>query len=445
MCLNCSSYYCNYCFACFDSKDPARDRSDAHVHVASHKTSSTGEASDAFLSVDIVKVGQRDYQQRQLSQCLKLALSSPDFLDKGSHMIALALILCDDDISMLDIDPTLIWQMSLQTLSMHGTPISSTTSLVSLGNIELKSSFRLQHSAKNNAYKGNQSGQILVNAMLSNNIVAIKQVLTSFKDELEVNYITEVPVSDSRRINYNLLTLAVTMNLDWLAVELIRLGADIFMKLPDMQGRGALYVIIELGYLSILEVIAEVYPQLDWNQSLTEEPCKYNALHTAACFDTGHIIPWLIEHGADNTKVEQEFGYTPFALSIVLGHEYTALTLFQYEIRWNQLSFDGNTSLYIACEKGLLSVVRNILMKFPDALNASLNNGQTSALHVAIKFQQSHIVRYLIDKGADINKLESDLSPLYISLFNHNISCALMLLEAGASIHCSVSFNRYPM
>lgn len=79
MCLNCSSYYCNYCFQCFNaSTDSSKNRADAHEHVATHQPESNIESRDAFLSPELVKTGQRNYQKMKISYLIKSLLTSND-------------------------------------------------------------------------------------------------------------------------------------------------------------------------------------------------------------------------------------------------------------------------------------------------------------------------------------------------------------------------------
>jgi hypothetical protein len=103
MCLNCGNYYCNYCFI------PFPEACKAHTHVANHSTSNMPENRDAFLSSEVVAVGQKQHQVIQLEKCISSALSALEFDSGNEHNVALVLIMCHYEINFLDIDLLQLW------------------------------------------------------------------------------------------------------------------------------------------------------------------------------------------------------------------------------------------------------------------------------------------------------------------------------------------------
>ncbi|WP_411849346.1 ankyrin repeat domain-containing protein [Stenotrophomonas sp. LGBM10] len=97
---------------------------------------------------------------------------------------------------------------------------------------------------------------------------------------------------------------------------------------------------------------------------------------------------------------------------------------------------DGTkNNLLAAVNSGDLVQIRSIIEKKPDVIDAYLNDGWT-ALTFAAKDGNVSVVNFLIEKGADINKLEGGgNSPLYWAAKYGHEDIVALLLRHGANIH----------
>jgi len=329
LCLNCSSYYCNACFALFRSEDnnnnnnnSTLDRANAHEHVASHKIIQNEEleSRDAFLSSSIVKQCQQEYQQHKIIQFITLAFTSKDNKQCYDQMIRYCMILCYEDILLLEIDPLDCWwkachknsgNADLTALPVPPPPLSTQSDHnndVHLLLDELVGITEGVETGNNSVEEGGakevsiQNGQILANAMLSHNLVAIEQIFQSYRHQLslshsnsnsnsnivaevtlQVNFKAKVPVDNSEYpyIEYPLLSLAILLGFEEIAIKLIQFGADLY-NLDNQTLHSSLYIIIEKGALKVFDFVLNHVPHLDLNANLSSPATKYSALLVAA-------------------------------------------------------------------------------------------------------------------------------------------------------------------
>ena len=108
---------------------------------------------------------------------------------------------------------------------------------------------------------------------ITNNNHAIKQIVDSYGDDLEVDYV------DTRH-GHPLATLAILANQPHTAKLLIELGADPLKQ--NGGGRSVLYIATETGLLHVVETILRHHPELNLNSPTTSEVQKYFPIHVAA-------------------------------------------------------------------------------------------------------------------------------------------------------------------
>ena len=61
------------------------------------------EGRDAFLSNEVVEIGQKIHQRIQLEKCVTLAMCSAEYGVNGRHEVDIALLLCSKEIEDLGI------------------------------------------------------------------------------------------------------------------------------------------------------------------------------------------------------------------------------------------------------------------------------------------------------------------------------------------------------
>ena len=323
MCLNCSCYYCNYCFARFDSRDSARDRADCHTHVGLHQPVGQTDAhtqGDPFLPIEVVQKGQRDFQRERLIVVLRLMLTSRDLVREkegereedavtNGHLAALALVRASEDIRVLGIGAREVWDSAIQSLLPPEPPSQSVSISLSIAESDREIETERQterETERQTEREGVKGARLLAQALLSGNDAAIKQILASFpvldregerdsgsaegeREALDVDFLAETETEsgerEGERVSHPLLSLAVLLNNQSLAIELIRRGADPLKRDRTAQGRCPLYVIVERGMIDVLKevLVCNASSEVDLvNVPLTDEDARYTALHCVA-------------------------------------------------------------------------------------------------------------------------------------------------------------------
>jgi ankyrin repeat protein len=494
LCLNCSSYYCNYCFLCFLSSGQQGETEDkakaaCHIHVSSHNNgnvSSLNETGgDPFLSKELILEGQKKYQEKRLFSCLTLALNNKEYEEEAVHLVSMALLLCYDDVISLGIDIVTVWLTSIHSLSGDGTDNPYLAGFKRRESLEGEEDAHPTVTMRSMSLEGtaNNSGKILANAILTNNDIAIRQILTAFKESLELNYcetvvaseevveteVPAVPAGEERvlRIAYPLLTLCVLMNLPWVAIELIKLGADLYAK-DNKYGRTSLMVILEKNCKDVISfLLSQEYKDLrdatgqgliNWNASLTDEENQYNALHVIARFGHFHMIPLFIKQTqCDINCGKGPYCYSPLSTAILSNQILVARELIRQgaDLFHSSIAVGDagiTTPYYLILEKGILLLLKEVVKIFPGILekstkssgfsaNIDLQNQQFSvtqddgykALHVIIQFQNNSLLSYLIkeQKCKNINDKDNidHISPFAMAILYGNTVAAKYLLE----------------
>jgi ankyrin repeat protein len=150
------------------------------------------------------------------------------------------------------------------------------------------------------------------------------------------------------------------------------------------------------------------------------------------------MIRKLVALQVDLNVIENEFGYTPLMLAIVLSNEWAAMELIRAGADFKIAARNGRTSTFVAAERGLTELLRLMLrsgqihiddpVAFPNCMRL---------LHVGAFHKQPHVVSLLIDMGANLNALDDDggYTPLMMSLLGRNFMSALELIDKGADLN----------
>eukprot|EP01031_Cornospumella_fuschlensis_P028652 gene28652-34594_t len=420
-CLSCGFYYCNFCFQSFASEVSSDNRVAAHEHAATHKVVAEGEAQDAFLPLELVLQGQNSFQRKKLIKYLQLVIGSNSLMSRSSNGLqtaSVAMLLAYEDIRLLGWQPLEVWNEALA-----GSDINFLSSI----SLELSSNV--------------VSSKSLALAMLSHNLDAARQILLTDEGSIDVNYRHPISLEDQTEINYPLTSIAVLLNMDEIAEELLRRGADV-MQAESKLGRTVMYVIVEKGGQKLLEFVFQHCATFDWNQSLTAELCGFSALDIASRYDRGFLIAHLAKRGVDMCKEDGECNYTPLVMAVVLDHHWTATELIKWGADIKRLTSRGTSAAKIAAEKGNLAILMTALQSDSSLLSAPTSSA-VNILETAIFFKQYHVINFLIAHKAAIDFVNDEGScPLITALLCEDEYSSLMLLQAGADVN--VAFEKYP-
>lgn len=504
MCLNCGNHYCNYCFQGFSSGITEKNRSAAHEHAAVHNDSEKPESRDAFLSADVVAIGQRQYRKKQLEKCISIAMCSTEYGINGRHDVSLALIQCSLEFEDMGLDLLDLWnaaashcqvkdlKVAINMKKNKEMPVAATVTEVDDATVicdgdkgdpsstydadkdfvDGGDAIEANHErvlrrrrngtsmddviASTDALTGNlesptpnpaairlsankHGGLQLANAIIASNSHAIMQIIHSFQDDLDVNYV------DTRH-GHPVASLAILASQPWAAKLLIKRGANPLKQ--NSGGRSVLYIATEAGLLDVVQCIIEANPSINLNEPTTSEIQKYHPIHVAARYNHGHLINALVGYGADLDPEEKEHGYTPLMLALVLTHEWAAAELIKAGSQVRYLASNGRTPMFVAAEKGLSSMIGLMMLHGEIDVNEPVvRPSGLRLLHVAAFHKRPHVVAQLIEAGANVNQLDDEggYTPLAMSIIGNNPAAAIEIIAAGADINYPSRSGRKPL
>jgi cytohesin len=290
-----------------------------------------------------------------------------------------------------------------------------------------------------------KGGAALANAILSDNQMAIKQLMSISEDEFDIDYV------DTRH-GHPLASLSILTGKYDLALNLLTRGADPLKA--NTAGRSVLYIAVEAGACELVEVILDMLllKGIDAvNMVSTTEIQAYRPLHVAARYNYGRVVELLLSRGAELDVREGEHGYTALTLALVLGHEWCSIILVNAGamVSVKVKSNNGRSPIFVAAEKGLCDVIQLVLNTRPDfkVNDPVVVPSGLKLLHVAAFHKRSHVLQMLLSHGANVNAMdeESKSSPLTMALIGKDISCASTLIDAGADAKFPSKQGRLPM
>jgi ankyrin repeat protein len=206
---------------------------------------------------------------------------------------------------------------------------------------------------------------------------------------------------------YSPLSMAILGLNTSAALELIEAGANV--KQPSRSGRTPLYVAVEKGLVDVVKTLLAM-PGVDINAPVTSEKNAARPLHVAILYGQCHLIPVLINLGADVNLPDDERKCSPLLMATLLKDSWSVKLLLRANANPCQLSKEGRSALYIAAEKGFSGILRLLV---EDSSLLDINGPVTSeshrgtALHIAAMFDNAHLIIELLSLGADVNTLDA--------------------------------------
>ena len=139
------------------------------------------------------------------------------------------------------------------------------------------------------------------------------------------------------------------------------------------------------------------------------------------------------------------YGRTPLHVAAVYGKTQIARLLLEYGANPNKFDDDSESPLTLAAWKGNLSLVKILV-----AAGARINylnpedrfSGSNTALYTAVNNGHFDIVKYLIDKKADVNLACNDGNlPLHEAALRAQLDMVKLLLKHGADVNAVIFDN----
>lgn len=196
----------------------------------------------------------------------------------------------------------------------------------------------------------------------------------------------------------------------------------------------SLHKAIEKDNYALVETLLKRYP-VNIRDKTGQTPLMY-----AAQKGNKRIVELLLTAGADPNLIDRE-GMCALHHAIEAGDEATALLLFS-RTKVHHTPHDG-TSLHMAAEKGLLSVVRCACEM---GLNKqAVDSRGYTALHVAAIAGKSNIITYLVQEGCPIDHPESPTQPAKIKSCHQRTALHLAARHGHVdAVQCLLSLGADP-
>ena len=147
--------------------------------------------------------------------------------------------------------------------------------------------------------------------------------------------------------------------------------------------------------------------------------------------------PILLRLGADVNIVDSERRCTPFLMACILEDEWTVKKFLKVGASLVDLTAEGRTALYIAAEKGNVSIMRLLHAAHGPGnhldLPCTTETHRGTPLHVAAMFNNSLIVSVLIELGASLSSKDSrGRTPFEVARESNNSNVVMILEQAAA-------------
>jgi TPR repeat protein len=161
------------------------------------------------------------------------------------------------------------------------------------------------------------------------------------------------------------------------------------------------------------------------------------------------IIELLLKKGANVNQRNVENGSTP--LMIALKHQYApeiCKMLVAYGAEINAKDAEGYTVLHLATTNDNSQLMDFFIKKGADIhvrLKPGVRGAGATPLHFSARYGCADCVKFLLNKGADINSKKDDGStPLHLAVLYNHIRVVKLLLEKGANINARENSGKTP-
>ena len=229
------------------------------------------------------------------------------------------------------------------------------------------------------------------------------------------------------------LMMASNYNLIDIAKNLIANGADI-----DIQDKNGDPVIHWSAYLG----------EVEFTKMLLDKGAKTNlkSIHSDGVMGVAlkewqdSIVTLLISYGKGTHKVNEQ---DKPLLNAVKNNNLKLVKRFLTKQNSNIFDESGSSLLIIASNNGYFEIVKLLLEN--GAKFNMMNPAGHTALNKAVWSKKNDVAKYLIEKGADVNKTDERfiLPPLVAAARSNNLEMGKILLDKGANINTQNGIDKF--
>jgi ankyrin repeat protein len=154
---------------------------------------------------------------------------------------------------------------------------------------------------------------------------------------------------------------------------------------------------------------------------------------------------------ADLSKLDALLMQTPALATTLTSHQVSPLMLSCYYkkpgVTAVLLNYVNDISLFEAAAAGKLEAVTHLIETVPQTIDDYASDGFTP-LGLACYFGHEEVARYLVEKGADVNRPSNNgfhVYPIHSACADNYTSIARMLIEHGAKVNVKQQAGATPL
>ena len=217
---------------------------------------------------------------------------------------------------------------------------------------------------------------------------------------------------------------------------LLKLNANVNRVYDEDSGQSygnstALYLASKEGHYEIVKTLLQYHAD--------PNDLDYRALYAACAKGNSALAELLIEHGAELTDDQDEFGTNAFKKAVYSGN----IKLIEYLIKHGADIHDYNKysqhALIQACKRDNIGVME-VLLKHGADINVTEYGADTdfdSCIHIACKKNNINMIRFLLQHNADVNVYNmTGETPFSIAYRKNNRLVIDLLLQHGLDLNC---------
>ena len=229
-------------------------------------------------------------------------------------------------------------------------------------------------------------------------------------------------------------------------VNYLVLNASADVTLIDSFGVTPLYYAVATGQIDVLKFMLDHSPRAN----IDEQDRDGNSLLWIASDTNRHeIVNFLLKRGANPNIVARLEGTAPLNAAAEKGHLETIKVYQKLGENVIKVQIDGKSAVYWAALNGHLETLKYLIedqgADVDDVTDTLIDNAEP-LIKIAATGGHIDIVRYLIGRGADANKVTSNRheTALHAAASEGHVEIAQVLLEEGKADISPVGFGGTP-
>ena len=255
-------------------------------------------------------------------------------------------------------------------------------------------------------------------AAMTGDLEAITLVLSS---NVDINH------TDQKSAGYSALTYATIQNRVHIVKLLIENGANVNLK--SFEGSTALHAAAMTGgNKHLISLLLDA--QADVNAHDVDGITALNLAATKGFHDAASL---LIDYGANVDTADSKYLETPLMNAVYYCHEAVVDLLLSRHATVEMRNCKGATALIFACSLGNVCIVRNLI---DQKANVNDTSFQKTPLYIAAERGHISVVKELLSRNADVDTPTSDakVTSLYVAAKKGKIDVMSCLIKANADV-----------